>query len=106
MWIEPKYNRDTDQTRTNAADFNRICGNLNGVATFAAESLRTDWGGEIVAVADWTQIVKTAQPIGAANGLRVTGETDYTNFNAIELATLREHNYTKKVLPITLGEVL
>ena len=86
-WTTPVTDRPNAQTRTTAADMNRIDGNINYLW---ATSLKTDFDStDIVTDTQWDGVITATNGIATLLGLsEVTDGTDYANLNRIESIAL------------------
>ena len=82
-WTTPVTDRPNAQTRTTAADMNRICGNINYLW---ATLLKTDFlSTDIVTDTTWNGVVTATNEIAdLLNISEATAVTDYANLNRIE----------------------
>lgn len=85
-WQTPVTNRLGPETKTTAADMNRIAGNLNELTAGTLKADYTD--NDIVLLEDWTAIIETAQFWNQ----EITAATTWTNLNLIEATTEAAHN--------------
>lgn len=85
-WITPVTDRTGPETRTVAADMNRIAGNLNELTggSFKADYTNVD----IVLEADWTALVEAVRFWNED----VTAATTWTNLNLIEATMAEAYN--------------
>lgn len=103
-WITPITDRSSG-ARCDESDMNRIAGNLDWLATEAAQKqiysgatiTKTNYtNNDYVSVGDWENILEVLNDL--VDGLNVTTEgaadmsTTFTNFNTVELITLAIYN--------------
>lgn len=103
-WITPITDRSSG-ARCNESDMNRIAGNLDWLATEAAQKQiysgatisKTNYtNNDYVSIDDWENILEVLNDL--VDGLNVTIEgsadmsTTYTNFNVVESITLAIYN--------------
>lgn len=103
-WITPITDRSTG-ARCDESDMNRIAGNLDWLATEAAQKQiysgatisKTNYtNNDYVSVDDWENVLEVLNDL--VDGLNVTIEgaadmsTTYTNFNTVESITLAIYN--------------
>lgn len=109
-WITPVTDRSTG-ARCDESDMNRIAGNLDWLATDAAQKQiysgatisKTNYtNNDYVSVDDWTNILEVLNDL--VSGLNVTTEgaadmsTTFTNFNTVESITLAIYNKYQMLL--------
>lgn len=84
----------TQKTRHSIIDYveiRRIARNLNVLGvTIDGKPYDHNWGGELVMLEDWQEFIKYCKVLGDKWGIKITEETDYHNFNNIDLAIHKE----------------